>query len=313
MNSIQNSTHSYSTPQGLAAPQPLSLQLLPFEIHKEIIDLLPPWQRQLAYSELASFAHSGKEVRYLKEKLALVLREVPKQYQRAVLRLDEQLQIFAQKQFNALLSSAEPAQVVTKPMLFQLLYLVGEPAVWTKLGERIQSEPAQRQALLTLVENSKKENADQKAKEHAANAITLLSRSGEQFNGKDLRNIKIPGADLSYGQFDHAQLQGAHLTGVKFRNAWLRGTNLSGAHMDGVQFGELPYLQEVRDASVYAYSPDGKRCAVGLSNGDISVYLTSNWNKIWYLLNNPGQPSHNAALFGRLAWSRSAEQRARAT
>ncbi len=50
--------------------------------------------------------------------------------------------------------------------------------------------------------------------------------------------------------------------------------------MEGVQFGEWPYLQEESAVTSCAYSPDRKTCAVGLGNGNISVYATSNWEKV---------------------------------
>ncbi|KAF9360228.1 hypothetical protein BGX26_010134 [Mortierella sp. AD094] len=103
----------------------------------------------------------------------------------------------------------------------------------------------------------------------AANAITILVRSGTQFNGADLREIKIPGADLSL-------LEGADLRKVNLQNIWLRQANLRGTQMDGVQFGELPFLQEDGDVHCSAYSPDGKTYATGLQNGDINLYDTSN-------------------------------------
>ena len=37
----------------------------------------------------------------------------------------------------------------------------------------------------------------------AANAITVLVRAQVQFNSLNLQDIRIPGADLSYGVFDN--------------------------------------------------------------------------------------------------------------
>ncbi|KAK3809342.1 MAG: LOW QUALITY PROTEIN: WD40-repeat-containing domain protein [Benniella sp.] len=144
------------------------------------------------------------------------------------------------------------------------------------LEERVQQEPAFKVQLLTYIEHSKK---DKKWRKAAANAITILVRSGEQFIGADLRGVRIPGADLGYGVFDSAQLQNADLRKVNLRGVWLRQTDLSGAQMTGVQFGELPYLSEDNSVRSCAYSPDGKSFAVGFYNGNISVYSTSNWER----------------------------------
>jgi len=144
------------------------------------------------------------------------------------------------------------------------------------LEERVQQEPILKAQLLAYIEHSKK---DKKWRKAAANAITILVRAGEQFIGTDLKDIQIPGADLSYGVFDSAQLQNADLRKVNLRGVWLRQTDLSGAHMAGVQFGELPYLSENNTICSCAYSPDGNSIAVGLVDGNISVYSTSNWER----------------------------------
>ena len=145
------------------------------------------------------------------------------------------------------------------------------------LEERVQQEPLFKTRLLAYIEHSKK---DKKWRKAAASAMTILVRAGEQFIGTDLRGIQIPGADLSYGVFDAAQLQNADLRKVNFRGVWLRQTDLSGAQMTGVQFGELPYLTEDVGIRSCAYSPDGKSIAVGLWNGNINVYSISNWEKV---------------------------------
>ncbi|KAG0022811.1 hypothetical protein BGZ80_011092 [Entomortierella chlamydospora] len=121
---------------------------------------------------------------------------------------------------------------------------------------------------------------DENAKIAAANAITILIRAGVSFIGADLQGIKIPGADLSYGVFGLACLEGADLRDANLRNIWLRQANLRGAQMTGVQFGELPYLQQDSKVKCYVFSPDGKILAVGTWNGEIHLYETSGWERI---------------------------------
>jgi hypothetical protein len=50
---------------------------------------------------------------------------------------------------------------------------------------------------------------------------------------------------------------------------------MSGAQMEGVRFGELPYIK--LDSYVVAcnYSPEGRVLAVGVKNGLIDVYKTT--------------------------------------
>ncbi|KAF9995697.1 hypothetical protein BGZ80_007449, partial [Entomortierella chlamydospora] len=145
--------------------------------------------------------------------------------------------------------------------------LVGEQSVLQFLTERAQQESAFKDQLHSMIERSK---TDKAARIAAANAITILVRAGVQFNGADLRNIKIPGADLSFGVFDSARLEGADLRKANLRNVWMRQANLRGAQMNGVQFGELPFLKEDSGVRCSTYSPDGKVYAAGLFNGSIS-------------------------------------------
>ncbi|KAG0354723.1 hypothetical protein BGZ54_001512, partial [Gamsiella multidivaricata] len=153
---------------------------------------------------------------------------------------------------------------------------VSEPSILEFLEERVQQEPVFKQQLLAFIEHSK---TDRKWRVAAANAITILVRAGFQFNGADLQGIQIPGADLSHGVFDSAQLQGADLRKVNLRNVWFRQANLSDARMTGVQFDELPYLEEDGEILSCAYSPDGNTYAVGLKDGQINVYSTTTWEK----------------------------------
>ncbi|KAG0012908.1 hypothetical protein BGZ80_011427 [Entomortierella chlamydospora] len=163
--------------------------------------------------------------------------------------------------------------------------LVGERSILEFLAERAQQELVFKDRLRSVIEQSK---SDRTARIAAANAITVLVRAGVQFNSADLRNIQIPGADLSSGMFDSAQLEGADLRKVNLRNIWMRQANLRGAQMKGVQFGELPFLKEDSRVLCCAYSPDGEIYAAGLDSGNINLYETSSWNRIQTLKGHSG-------------------------
>ncbi|KAG0319659.1 Transducin (beta)-like 1 X-linked receptor 1 [Linnemannia gamsii] len=139
--------------------------------------------------------------------------------------------------------------------------LVIEPSIVQFLAERAQSSPTFKEQLVDIIELSKTEP---QASQAAANAITILVKAGVKFYGTDLRDARIPGADLSGGQFDSVQFQGADLRGVKLARSWLRRSDLSSARMEDVQFEESPFLQESSIVWSCAYSPDGKMLAVGL-------------------------------------------------
>jgi len=157
---------------------------------------------------------------------------------------------------------------------------ISEPSVLQFLAERVEQEPVFKQHLLLYINASK---SDVKWRIAAANAITILVRAGVEFIDADLEGIRVPGADLSYGMFDSAQLQGADLRKTTLHNVWLRQANLSKARMAGIQFGELPFMQEESEVWCCDYSQGGKAFAVGLQNGKITIYTTSNWEKKWTL------------------------------
>ncbi|KAF9151038.1 hypothetical protein BG015_007144 [Linnemannia schmuckeri] len=155
--------------------------------------------------------------------------------------------------------------------------LVTELPILQFLADRVHSNPNFRQHLNSLIERSK---TDEQADRAAANAITILVKAGIRFNGADLRGIRIPGADVSTGKFDTAQLQGADLTGVNFAKSWIRQTDFTGAQMEEAQFGELAYLKMPDRVCSCAYSPDGKSVVGGLNNGDIIMYDTTTWTQV---------------------------------
>ncbi|KAG0314052.1 hypothetical protein BGZ97_009680, partial [Linnemannia gamsii] len=155
--------------------------------------------------------------------------------------------------------------------------LLTEPSVIQFLCERVKNRQDLKEQLLSVIIRSK---TDATAATAAANAITILVKAGVHFNSADLRGIRIPGADLSDGQFDSAQLQGAYLTDVNFTRSWLRQAELSDTYMDGVRFGELPSLKEESAVIICSYSPGGNLMAVGLQDRCISIYDTSTWTKV---------------------------------
>ncbi|KAG0275145.1 WD_REPEATS_REGION domain-containing protein [Linnemannia exigua] len=159
--------------------------------------------------------------------------------------------------------------------------ILGDPSILQFLAERVQQEPSKespfKRQLLMVIENSK---MDKSASQAAANAITILVKAGVRFNGADLRGVRIPGADLSTGQFDSAQFQGADLRNVKLNKTWIRQADFSDADMTEVRFGELPHIELTARTSGCSYSPDGETFAVGLHDGSIEIFDTTTWTRI---------------------------------
>ncbi|KAK3818069.1 MAG: WD40-repeat-containing domain protein [Linnemannia elongata] len=157
--------------------------------------------------------------------------------------------------------------------------LLEEPSIIQFLCDRVRLDLDFEHHLRAVIDQSK---TDSSATIGATNAITILVRAGVTFHGADLRGIKIPGADLSEGQFDSAQFQGADLTHVNLSRSWLRQADLSRAQLEEVRFGELPYLKLDGSVVSCAYSPDGRMLGVAVY-GDgcgTSIYDTSTWQRI---------------------------------
>ncbi|KAF9540729.1 hypothetical protein EC957_003877 [Mortierella hygrophila] len=144
--------------------------------------------------------------------------------------------------------------------------LLNEPSIIQFLCERVKQSPTFEKHLRAVVEMSKVET---RAATAAANAITILVRARVRFNGADLRGIRIPGADLSGGQFDCGQFQGADLREVNLARTWLRQADFGQARMEGVRFGELPYLKATCGVNACTHSSDGKYLALALEDGNI--------------------------------------------
>ncbi|KAG0233891.1 hypothetical protein BGX31_004752 [Mortierella sp. GBA43] len=180
--------------------------------------------------------------------------------------------------------------------------LVGDPSVVQFLVGRVQQEPLFKQKLLKYVRYSAESKTWSTA---AANAMTILTRAGIQFNHADLRRIRIPGADLSNGVFESACLKGADLRDVNLQGAWLERADLSSSQMSGVEFGELPYLDLELIVHSCAYSPSGKSLSVGLENGMIVTYSTLTWETQWRLDEHTGGVMYLAysPISGQLASS----------
>ncbi|KAF9151533.1 hypothetical protein BG015_006554 [Linnemannia schmuckeri] len=159
--------------------------------------------------------------------------------------------------------------------------IIDERSIVQFLAERVRQDPSLEQQLRSVVDQSK---TDATAAVAAANAISILVRAGVTFHDADLRGIRVPEADLSNGQFDSAQFQGAIMTGVNLARTWLRQADMTGAQMEGVQFGELLYLELDEVVSVCAFSPDTRMVAVGLLFGSFNIYETTNWSRVHKLI-----------------------------
>ncbi|KAG0256432.1 hypothetical protein BGZ95_005497 [Linnemannia exigua] len=154
---------------------------------------------------------------------------------------------------------------------------IEEPSVLQFLAERVEMDPSFKTQLIGAIEDSK---TDVQASQAAANAISILVKAGVRFNGRDLRCIKIPGADICGGEFDSVNLEGADLSYVNTSKTWLRQANLINAQMTGIQFGELPYLGFKSFVACLAFSSDGEHLAISTDDFEVYIYETRSWSRI---------------------------------
>ncbi|MBA2656729.1 MAG: NACHT domain-containing protein, partial [Tatlockia sp.] len=159
--------------------------------------------------------------------------------------------------------------------------LLDQTAIVKMLAERVKNQPEFAEALWEIIKMSRSEPTIWRA---AANAITILNQAGVSFSGKNLRHIRIGGidgnkswgADLSRGVMDGADFGNADLRYVNFTNAWISAACFDGACMDGVVFGEQPWLDIDIPTSQWSFytpyqsafyaSPDAKWLAIRIDH-----------------------------------------------
>jgi WD40 repeat protein/serine/threonine protein kinase len=106
----------------------------------------------------------------------------------------------------------------------------------------------------------------------SANAATLLAAVHVPFSGRNLRGVRIKGADLSNAVFHNTCLYKADLQGATLYRVWLKHTDLREANLQGTNFREFSSLQCEGKVCCVSYRKDGVQMAIGLENGHIALY-----------------------------------------
>ncbi len=144
------------------------------------------------------------------------------------------------------------------------------------LADRIQMNEKFKQKMLSIL-NASKKNGDYII--GAANAVTALVKAGVTFNGADLSGIKISGAVISGGYFDNANFTGANLSQVRAFNVWLRASTLHDCNLEGINFGEYPFIKFNSRIKGIVYYPDMNRLLVGYGK-KLAIWDTEKKEKI---------------------------------
>ena len=136
------------------------------------------------------------------------------------------------------------------------------------LKDAIREKPELQPGLWAIIEASKQDESKAQA---ASSAITVLNAARISFSGRNLQNIRIPGADLSGAILDNTNLENANLSNVNLTGAWLHGTNFKNALLAGLILGEYPSLLLQDSVGSICYSRDGTLLAAATGN-NIHVY-----------------------------------------
>src|SRR6185312_6843516 len=154
---------------------------------------------------------------------------------------------------------------------------VADEDLWPRWMEHVlRNDTALCEWLWERVRESKR-NSDNKDEDGALvqvaiNAITLLAQYAHvNFSGKDLRGIRIPGADLSYTLCDSTLFENADLSAAQFTGAWLRNSSLKGAKLSQLRFREWPFIKAEGEVHCCVFSPDNRWLAVA-AGMDIEIY-----------------------------------------
>ncbi len=145
-----------------------------------------------------------------------------------------------------------------------------------QLADRVIERESFKVSLFNYIELSK---TDKRYAVAAANAISGLNAARVSFSGRNLRGVKIREANLIRGIFGYTDFEGADLSGVRLKEAWLQGANLKGSDLSDALFGELAYKQLDSSIKACAYSKDGHYFAVAAGN-DITIYKTEKAGKL---------------------------------
>lgn len=146
--------------------------------------------------------------------------------------------------------------------------LIQEPAVLSRLAERVTASDERFRGLLGDIVMASKERSGLGIA--AANAMTVLNRAGVSFSGVDCRDVQIAGADMRSANCFGADFRGADLSRTHWEGALLMEARWRGSCVEGLEFGEQAYVQyQAGVTAIAAYpQPDG-RCdwLVGCEDG----------------------------------------------
>jgi WD40 repeat protein len=159
--------------------------------------------------------------------------------------------------------------------------LIVNPAIIRAGADHVLRDTELERVLWEILEESKH---DVRVETAAANAITILVAANKSFAGKDLRRLRIRGANIYGGNFEGAKIEEADLRGVNISQAWLTKASLSGSCVDELETSEL-FSEKLTSYAVFCtFAPDGRYYIVLTSKGLIIYDVITHKNTQDYIL-----------------------------
>ncbi len=114
----------------------------------------------------------------------------------------------------------------------------------------------------------------------AANSATILAMADVKLRDLNWQGIRIPGANLDQAFLARTNFSGSDCRNVSLRQAYLENTIWNNAQVQGIDFGEYPYLQHTAGVNSVSWSPDGKKLASASSDNTVRIWDGTTGNVI---------------------------------
>lgn len=148
-----------------------------------------------------------------------------------------------------------------KDQVFNTTYL--ELSVIHLCADRVQKEPDYKKMLFKIILASR--NCPELGIA-SANAFTILNAAKVIFSGMNLADVNAPGIRVPGGVFNRAKMQRGNWENGSFEKAILSVADMSECNMNGVRFGERPYIFFGQSQLCWDIAPDFRIIAIGPDN-----------------------------------------------
>ncbi len=140
-----------------------------------------------------------------------------------------------------------------------------QPEIIRFLVDMVQQQDTFKEQLFAYIEASKK---DPNIAIAAANSATILAMADIKLHDRNWQGIRIPGASLDQAFLARTNFSGSDCRNVSLRQTYLENTIWNNAQVQGIDFGEYPYLQHTAVVNSVSWSPDGKKLASASGSWD---------------------------------------------